>query len=50
MLYANVCGGDWLDILLLASRDRVEWMLIVLKTAGGWRRAMGGCSSPKTFL
>lgn len=41
MLYTNVCSGDWLDILLLASRDRVEWMLTVLKTAGGMEEGNG---------
>lgn len=34
---------DW-DVLLLISQERVE-----VKIAGGWRRAVGGCSSPKAF-
>lgn len=44
-----LCVGDW-DVLLLISQERVEWILTILKIAGGWRRAVGGCSSPQAFL
>lgn len=41
MLYINVCDGDQLDVLLLTSQERVEWMLTGLKTAGGLEEGSG---------
>lgn len=36
---------DW-DVLLLISQKRVEYH----HPEDCWRRAVGGCSSPKAFL
>jgi len=46
MLYLSVCDGD---VLLLPSKERAERMLTGLKTAGGIKGAMGGCSSPRNI-
>ena len=41
MVYINVCDRDWLDVLLLASWEKVEWMVTILKTAGGMEEGNG---------
>lgn len=38
---------DW-DVLLLISQEGVEFTIV--KIAGAWRKAVGGCSSARAFL